>query len=108
MKPARIIVLTIALVAAVAAGYLMLNISNQKAEQLIRIVKDVITDQVLVASNSLRIGSRLNEDNLDWQEWPENAVADGFITKSVRPDAHRRTERIDRAFSGIRRRTDPG
>ncbi len=87
MKPARILVLTIALVAAVAAGYLMLNISNQKAEQPIRIVKDVTTDQVLVASNSMPIGTRLNEDNLDWQEWPEDAVSDGFITRSVRPEA---------------------
>ncbi len=87
MKPARIIVLTIALVAAVAAGYLMLNLSSRQQAEPIRIVKDVTTDRVLVASNSLPIGSRLNEDNLDWQEWPETAVADGFITRSTRPDA---------------------
>lgn len=88
MKPARIIVMSIALVAAVSAGYLMLKISGRDNDQPVRtVVKDVTTDNVLVASSSLPIGSRLNEDNLDWQEWPENAVADGFITQSTRPDA---------------------
>ncbi|MCR9137126.1 MAG: Flp pilus assembly protein CpaB [Alphaproteobacteria bacterium] len=88
MKPARLIVMSIALVAAVSAGYLMLKITSQNSDQPVRtVVKDVTTDRVLVASSSLPIGSRLNEDNLDWQEWPENAVADGFITRSTRPDA---------------------
>lgn len=87
MKPARIIVMSIALVAAVSAGYLMLKISGRGNDQPVRVVKDVTTDRVLVASSSLPIGSRLNKDNLDWQEWPENAVADGFITRSTRPDA---------------------
>jgi pilus assembly protein CpaB len=88
MKPARIIVMTIALVAAVAAGYLMLNISGRDDSQPVRtIVKNVTTDKVLVASASLPIGSRLSDDNLDWQEWPEDALADGFITRSTRPDA---------------------
>ena len=87
MKPARIIVLSIALVAAVAAGYLMLKISSRDNEPVRTVVKDVTTDRVLVASSSLPIGSRLNEDNLDWQEWPENALTDGYITRSTRPDA---------------------
>lgn len=87
MKPARLIVMSIALVAAVSAGYLMLKISGRDDQPVRTVVKDVTTDRVLVASASLPIGSRLSEDNLDWQEWPENAVADGFITRSTRPDA---------------------
>lgn len=87
MRPARIIVITIAMVAAVAAGYLMLTISERQNAEPIRVVKDVTTDRVLVASSSLPIGSRLSDENLDWQEWPENAVADGFITRSTQPDA---------------------
>ncbi|MDF1777941.1 MAG: Flp pilus assembly protein CpaB [Rhizobiaceae bacterium] len=89
MKPARIIVMTVALVAAVAAGYLMLNLSDTEITQSVTqtVVKEVATDKVLVASNSLPIGSRLNKGNLNWQEWPESAIADGFITQSTRPDA---------------------
>ena len=55
MKPARIIVMTVALVAAVAAGYLMLNLSDTEIAQSVTqtVVKEVATDKVLVASNSL-------------------------------------------------------
>ncbi|WP_419907716.1 Flp pilus assembly protein CpaB [Hoeflea sp.] len=88
MKPARLIVMAIALVAAVAAGYLILNITGQRNDQPVRqVVKKVQTDEVLVASSSLPIGSRLSNKNLGWQDWPEDAVSDGFITRSTRPDA---------------------
>ncbi|MCP4317429.1 MAG: Flp pilus assembly protein CpaB [Hyphomicrobiales bacterium] len=88
MKPARLIVMSIALVAAVAAGYLILNVTSQSTDQPVRqVVKKVKTETVLVASSSLPIGSRLNNGNLDWQDWPEHAVTDGYITRSTRPDA---------------------
>ncbi len=89
MKPARIIVMTIALGAAITAGYLILNLTGNQTNlpAKLAVTKNVTTDKVLVASNNLPIGSRLNDSNLNWQEWPENAVADGFITRSVRPDA---------------------
>lgn len=88
MKPARLIVMVVALVAAVAAGYLILNITGKGNDQPVRqVVKKVQTDEVLVASSSLPIGSRLSKKNLGWQDWPEDAVKDGFITRSTRPDA---------------------
>lgn len=88
MKPARLIVMSIALVAAVAAGYLILRVTSQSTDQPVRqVVKKVKTETVLVASSSLPIGSRLDKGNLDWQDWPEHAVTDGYITRSTRPDA---------------------
>ncbi|MEM9104519.1 MAG: Flp pilus assembly protein CpaB [Pseudomonadota bacterium] len=90
MKPARLIVMSIALVAALAAGYLILNITSKTQEpmvQQVEVVKKVKTESVLVAANSLPIGSRLDNSNLDWQDWPEHAVTDGYITRSTRPDA---------------------
>ena len=88
MKPARLIVMSIALVAALAAGYLILNITSQTQEPTVRqVVKKVKTETVLVAASSLPIGSRLGKGNLDWQDWPEHAVTDGYITRSTRPDA---------------------
>ena len=88
MKPARLIVMSIALVAALAAGYLILNITSQTQEPTVRqVVKKVKTETVLVAASSLPIGSRLDKGNLDWQDWPEHAVTDGYITRSTRPDA---------------------
>lgn len=88
MKPARLIVMAIALVAAVAAGYLILNITGNATNPPVReVIKKVRTDSVLVASNSLPIGSRLNDNNLEWQDWPEDAVTDGYITRSTRPGA---------------------
>ena len=89
MKPARLIVMSIALVAALAAGYLILNITSQTQQEptVRQVVKKVKTETVLVAASSLPIGSRLDKGNLDWQDWPEHAVTDGYITRSTRPDA---------------------
>lgn len=89
MKPARLIVTIVALTAAAGAGYLAWNFSKGGAKTVgtQNAVREVRTDQVLVASDSLPIGSRLNKSNLHWQEWPEGAVIDGFITRSTQRDA---------------------
>lgn len=90
MKPARLVILSVAVVAAGMAGYLAMNLSQPSptVERLVQpVVQNVEIEDVLVATANLPIGSRINADALDWQEWPKDAVVDGFITRSTRPDA---------------------
>lgn len=91
MKPARLIILSVAAVAAGLAGYLALNMSGGR--QIVQIqaaqpktVKEATVD-VLVAKTNLATGSRLTADAMTWIAWPESAVAEGFITKQNRETA---------------------
>ena len=57
------LLIVIALVAALAAGYLILNITSKTQEPTVRqveVVKKVKTESVLVAASSLPIGSGLS------------------------------------------------
>lgn len=89
MKPARIIILAVAVVSAGVAGVLALQIArgDGPTSETQTIVEHEPTINVLVAKGSLPVGSRLNPDTLAWAAWPENAVVDGFITDRNRPDA---------------------
>lgn len=89
MKPARIIILSVAVVAAGLAGLLAMKLSGgqtvvQTAEAVIRKEPTV---NVLVSAENLPVGARLNEKSLHWMGWPEGGVVDGFITQSARPQA---------------------
>lgn len=90
MKPARIVILTVAVAAAGMAGYLAMSLSSREpvvtapAEPVVQRVE--VTD-VLVAAESLPTGSRLTAEAIKWQEWPESGVTEGFITRSARPEA---------------------
>jgi len=89
MKPARVIILSVAVVAAGLAGYLAMSLTGNSPELPISapVVERMPTKDVLVAKTSLPVGSRLNADSLQWQDWPADGVVDGFVTKSIRPDA---------------------
>ena len=88
MKPARLIILTVAVVAAGLAGFLAMRFSGgglaRKAQQIVQ--KEPSTS-VLVASENLPVGARLNADSLRWANWPKGEVVEGFITKETRPQA---------------------
>jgi pilus assembly protein CpaB len=90
MKPARIIILTVAVVAAGMAGLLVVNMVGrppvivQQAESLVQ--KEPTVD-VLVTKENMPVGSRLNADNVEWMPWPQGSVAEGLITKAKSPDA---------------------
>ena len=89
MKPARIIILAVAVSAAGLAGFLAMKLTGARrvVEQTQQIIQKAPSINVLVASANLPVGSRLNEDSMRWTEWPENSVAEGFITDRNRPDA---------------------
>jgi pilus assembly protein CpaB len=87
MKPARIIILTVAVVAAGLAGLLAMRMSGTEAPQLVEKIIKEPTVQVLVSADNLPVGARLNEKSLQWLDWPRGGIAEGFITNEARPDA---------------------
>lgn len=90
MKPARLIILAVAVVAAGAAGFLALQLTGappRVTERVEEVVRKEPTINVLVAAANLPVGARLNEKSMRWLPWPQSGVVDGFITETSRPHA---------------------
>lgn len=88
MKPARIVILTVAVAAAGLAGYIAMNMSAPRVvTEVLPQPERIEVEDVLVAGTSLATGSQIAPDTLKWQEWPKNGLSEGFITRSARPDA---------------------
>lgn len=86
MKPARIIVLVIALVAGGIAA-LLASRSDQPEAPPQAPVAQLETVDVLVAANDIGLGNTVKPEDLRWQVWPAAAASANFIRKSDRPDA---------------------
>ncbi len=90
MKPARLIILLVAVGAAGLAGYLALTLSGGKTVVKMQaaeaIVKKEPTVKVLVAGANLPTGARLAEDTMRWADWPQGSVSEGLITEEAHPD----------------------
>ncbi len=84
MKPIRIIVLAVAAVAAIGLALIVRGVMSGKptsqAAASIPVAKAKPMAHVLVAKRDLKIGQRLTAEDLDWQEWPVEAVSPSFIT----------------------------
>jgi pilus assembly protein CpaB len=87
MKPAKLMVLGVAGVAAMAAVWLT---SDLRAPQLV--VKEAgpvdtvpMTD-VLVASAELPVGALVTTEQLRWQRWPRASLSELMITKDSTPN----------------------
>jgi pilus assembly protein CpaB len=89
MKPARIIILAVAVVAAGLAGVLAMRMTGGKTmvQQAKEVIRKEPTVNVLVSAENLPVGSRLNEKSVRWMEWPQGGIVEGFITQSARPQA---------------------
>jgi pilus assembly protein CpaB len=88
MKPTRIIILAVAVVAAGLAGLLAMKISGRKAPDIVEtVIQKEPTVKVLVSAESLPVGSRLNEKAMEWMSWPKDGIVEGFITDQARPNA---------------------
>ncbi len=89
MKPARIIILAVAVSAAGLAGFLAMKLAGGQrvVEQAQQIIQKAPSVNVLVAAANLPVGARLNDDSMRWMEWPESSIVEGFITDKNRPDA---------------------
>lgn len=89
MKPARIIILSVAVVAAGLAGMIAMNLAStpQVVEKAEAIIQKEPTINVLVSAANLPVGSRLNPDSVRWVAWPQGSVTQGYVTQDARPDA---------------------
>ncbi|WEX77531.1 Flp pilus assembly protein CpaB [Sinorhizobium numidicum] len=88
MKPVRIIILAVAVGSAAMAGLLAMKLTRGPAPQLAEpLVEQAPAINVLVASKSLPVGSRLAADSIHWMAWPKDGVVDGLITEENRPSA---------------------
>jgi pilus assembly protein CpaB len=85
MNKARIVVLTIALVAGAIAAYLASGSDDKPAPAQVAV--PLPTVDVLVAKNDIGLGQTLKPDDLQWQTWPASAASSSFIRRNDRPDA---------------------
>jgi len=91
LRASRIILLSVALLAAGLAAYFFmatLNAPTQQAavEAPARVIEEK-KDRVLVARTPIGVGQRLGEDNVEWQSWPESALRPEYLTQTALPDA---------------------
>lgn len=88
MKPARIILLLVALVAGGLAAFLVTRGGGPAPQQAVQteLVQEAKT-QILVARNPIGVGERLSVASLEWQDWPEGAVRPEYVTITAMPEA---------------------
>lgn len=89
MRPARIVLLLVALVAGSLAAFLVMRGSAPRTpttEVRTEVVQEAKT-QILVARAPIGIGERLSPDRVEWQDWPEGALRSEYVTVSAMPDA---------------------
>jgi pilus assembly protein CpaB len=88
MKPARIILLLVALVAGGLAAFLVTRGGGPAPEpqSVTEIVPEAKT-QILVASTPIGMGERLKVETLEWQEWPQGALRADYVTIDAMPEA---------------------
>jgi pilus assembly protein CpaB len=90
MNASRVIILGVAVVAAIAAGWIAKNMASAPP-QLVAVEQPqqapaLALDEVLVLGETLPMGAAI-ENQLRWQQWPVDAVGEGFITRSAEPEA---------------------
>ena len=81
----RIIILFVALTAGGACAWLLL--AAQPAQTEIAKAPQSHTTEILVTSTDLAPGHVINEKDLRWQVWPQDAVSAAYISRSTKPDA---------------------
>ena len=89
MRPARLLILGVAVVAAGLAGVLAMTLAGRGSvvTQVQSVVEKEPTVRVLVSSANLPVGARLDDKAAHWMGWPQSGVVQGFITEADKPDA---------------------
>ena len=90
MKPARIIILAVAILAAGIAGLLAMRLSAPRedtADNAPVTIQKAPSKPVLVASGSLPVGSHLTDQTMKWVDWPEETIVKGMITQTEHANA---------------------
>ena len=93
MKAARIIVLGVAIVAAGGAAIVATNLASTPPPLPVEFaiaepeVPAIPTVKVLVATGNLPVGARLAPEDMEWRDWPEEGIGEGFIVEDAAPEA---------------------
>jgi len=88
MKPARIVVICIAAVAAIGLALVVRAMGSSGAPTAVATAAPAEARpmaRVLVAAHDLRPGQRLTQGDMTWKEWPVDAVGPAFITDGSTP-----------------------
>lgn len=88
MKPSRIVLLLVALLAGGLAAFLATRGSGPapsvpSSPEVIQEAKE----QILLAVDPIGVGQRLNASVVQWHDWPAGSVRDEYITMTEAPDA---------------------
>ena len=91
MKPSRIILLLVAMLAGGMAAFLATQHDQPAAAQVAaapvaQIVRETRT-QILVAKEAIGVGQRLSPGSVEWQDWPQGSVLPDYITVASTPNA---------------------
>jgi pilus assembly protein CpaB len=87
MKVSRIVLLLVALLAGGMAAWLATRGGGEPQVQAPVQVAEEPRAKILVAKTDIGMGQRLAPDNIEWQDWPKNAVRAEYITAEATPDA---------------------
>ncbi|HYD28559.1 Flp pilus assembly protein CpaB [Brevundimonas sp.] len=89
MKPARIIVICVAAVAAIGLALVVRAMGSPSKEPTAVATAAPVEARpmakVLVAAKDLQAGKRLEESDMDWKDWPLDQVNPAFITDGSAP-----------------------
>ncbi|WP_137149935.1 Flp pilus assembly protein CpaB [Devosia sp. FKR38] len=88
MKPARMILLLVALVAGGLAAFLVTRGGDPVTNT--QVITEVVPEnktQVLVAKAPIGMGERLSPETVEWLDWPEGALRTDYVTISAMPEA---------------------
>jgi len=89
MKPARIIVICVAAVAAIGLALVVRAMGSPSGEPTALATAAPVETRpmakVLVAAKDLQPGKRLDESDLEWKDWPVDDVNPAFITDGSAP-----------------------
>jgi pilus assembly protein CpaB len=89
MRPSRIVLLLVAILAGGLAAYLATRGGDQPVQVVegpTQVIEEAKT-QVLVATAPIGLGQRLSPATVQWADWPEGAVRPGYVTLEAMPDA---------------------
>lgn len=87
MPISRLLLLGFALTAGGGAGWL----TTTREPEIQQVTRTETTPaervEILVAGTDLEQRRRLVPEDLEWRSWPKDAVLDGYITRTARPEA---------------------
>jgi pilus assembly protein CpaB len=92
LKPSRLILVAVALIAGGLAAFLALGRQPEPVPAPVVVEQaapapEAPTLEVLVARAPIAVGTRLTPELLEWQKWPEATVRTEYVTSAATPEA---------------------